>query len=204
MQSTQEIWKNVAGFIGRYMVSNQGNVKSLPVWIKNRFHGYWQPETILKSAADSWGYRRVALRNTKLNTKKVHRLVAQAFLPNPDKKPEVNHRNGIKHDNRVENLEWTTPSENFRHAIRTGLFVHPSGAKHYLSKPTLQFTKEMVLVAEWPNANMAAKSLGVGRGNIFSCIKGKSSTAYGFIWKYKDEFRTSPEPTSQEINQLFL
>jgi NUMOD4 motif/HNH endonuclease len=104
-----EIWKDIAGFEGRYQVSNLGRVKSLERVVPSK-GGAFRPirETIIKSYADKDGYRKVAIRLTNRNGCKfmVHRLVCQAFLPNVKNKPQVNHKNMIKDDNRVENLEW--------------------------------------------------------------------------------------------------
>ena len=103
-----EIWKDIKGYEGEYLVSNTGKVKS----IKKRF-GTLNQETILKPATIWTGYLRVGLvKDKKPKSIFVHRLVAQAFIPNPENKPIINHINGDRTDNRVENLEWCTQKEN--------------------------------------------------------------------------------------------
>ncbi len=131
----EEIWENIDGFNGKYQVSNFGKVKSLDRIEETRGSTRTRNGRVLKLAISKNGYSRVCIvdySNQKFAC--VHRLVAQAFIPNPDNKPQVNHINGIKTDNRVENLEWNTRSENQRHSIRTGLKVTPRGDKSILSK----------------------------------------------------------------------
>lgn len=111
---THEEWRIIKETGGRYSVSNQGRVRS------NITHFILKPIEIAK------GYVKVNLylENGQRYSRLVHRLVATEFIPNPENKPEVNHKNGIKHDNRVENLEWVTGEENKRHAYDTGLQRH--------------------------------------------------------------------------------
>ncbi len=114
----EEIWRDIEGYEGKYQVSNMGRVRSL------YYHNAKGIKRIgiLRPATDCCGYLRCALsKNDILTTFKVHRLVAEAFIPNPLNLPQVNHLNGDKQDNRVENLEWASNSINQIHAYKLGL-----------------------------------------------------------------------------------
>lgn len=126
-----EIWKDVEGYEGRYQVSSLGNVKSLSRLVggkPGRGGSKKINERVLKFGVGKTGYLSVSLRDGSSSKGcYVHRLVAQAFIPNPENKPTVNHKNGIKSDNAAHNLEWSTFSENTQHGYKTGLLKCKKG-----------------------------------------------------------------------------
>lgn len=114
-----EIWKDIYGYENLYQISNLGRIKSLS-HINNL--GKLRPECILGNRLSDRGYHTAVLYNNgKPKSFKVHRLVAFAFIPNPDNKPHVNHIDGVKSNNLINNLEWVTISENQKHAFNIGL-----------------------------------------------------------------------------------
>lgn len=159
MKNYNETWKDISGFEGMYQVSNFGRVRSLK----------FGKERILKPVLTGHGYLDVILcKDGKTKQMKIHRLVANAFLPNPDNLPVINHIDENKKNNLVDNLEWVTQQYNveYSRAIKVG-----------------QYTLEGKLIKIWPSMNEAARQ-GFNVSNIWSCCKGRYKTHGGFIWKY--------------------
>jgi hypothetical protein len=124
MTITQEYWAPMPNYEQYYEISNLGTIRSIPRRLLTK-SGYYKPEKerILTQRISNKGYLSVTLsKNGQSNTKAVHRLLAQAFIPNPENKATVNHLDGNKLNNSIENLEWATYSENAIHAYKTGLY----------------------------------------------------------------------------------
>lgn len=187
----EEIWKDIEGYEGLYKVSNLGNVLSLNFGARNRILSGIQ--RTLKGARSSSGYYHVQLyKNGTVSTKLIHILVASAFIPNPNNKLEVNHKDGNKANNAASNLEWATRKENLEHAYNTGLKRRGPrrgflGRLNPLSKPVYQFDKNNVLIKKWDSSYDAYKGTGYKQDCIRSCAGGYMKTYKGYIWKYTEQ-----------------
>ena len=176
-----EIWADIEGYEGLYQVSNQGRVKSLArETIGNDGRKYPFKETILKPRFMNAGYLIVNIhKERKMKSVSIHRLVAETLIPNPENKREVNHINGNKTDNRIENIEWCTSSENKTHAITTGLNTKPP--THYgednfrtkLNKYNVQHIRGMYAEGTHTHRQLA-DMFGVTRKNIGYIINRKT------------------------------
>lgn len=195
----KEIWRDIKGY-KNYQVSNLGRIKSLKrnVPFTNRWGQritHLQKERILKAKKQFNGYLAISLSNNgEHKTYLVHRLVAEAFILKTDNKSQVDHINGDKTDNRVENLRWVTPKENCLNPLWVEKSKNVSEetrnklsdkAKYSHNKPVTQYTLDGELVKEWPSAREVERQLGFNNGHISSCCLGKRKQANGYIWKYK-------------------
>lgn len=190
-----ELWKDINGYEGYYQISSQGNVRSV-----DRFDGVHDRKgTVIKPNLKQNGYLQVGLR--KHNTRKwfgVHRLVAIHFIENPNNKPQVNHIDGNKQNNTIENLEWVTEKENQTHAAKRGLRDNmPKGERHTnygkygensrSAKPVIRRdpkTGETKLY----KAKILAKDEGFDVTSISKCCHGKLKTHKGYEWYFAKDF----------------
>lgn len=150
----------------------------------------------MKPTSDKDGYLSVTFNvSNKAKTFKVHRLVAEAFISNPENKPQVNHKDGNKTNNIVSNLEWCTGKENIQHAYKTNLMNQSGennamygrlGADNPNSKPIFQLDKHTnKIIKEYDSLASAGRDLGVNISKICLVCQGKRNSAYGYKWKYK-------------------
>ena len=167
----KEEWKDIKGFEGIYMISNLGRVKSLSrKKRKNKNSKYFlTKEKILKPRPTRLGYQNIVLFKNSVRTSfAIHRLVAIEFIPNPEKKAEVNHINEVKDDNRASNLEWMTRIENLRHSISVKVY---------------QYSQDKKLLKVWDNLTDTKKE-GFNPCNVVDTCKGRQGHHRGFLWSY--------------------
>jgi hypothetical protein len=160
------MWKAISGFEGHYEINEFGDIKSLQRIVNHKTYGEMTvDEKILKKCPTTRGYVRVNLvLNKKHHFFQVHVLVAKAFIPNPENKPQVNHKNCIKTDNRVENLEWVTNEENYNHAKENGRIKADSELSYTILHKAL--LPEIITLLKTTQTIDVAKKYGVNAKSI--------------------------------------
>ena len=175
----REIWKDIKDYEGLYQVSNWGRVKSLG---NGKTH---KTPRIMKINKQKNGYYRVILTKDGVEkNKSVHRLVATAFLENPENLPCVNHKDENPSNNNVSNLEFCDQKYNINYGNRNKK-VSNKMTNGKLSKPVLQFTPTGDFIREWPSTREIERQLGFDHSAVGRCCLGKQKSSYGYIWKYK-------------------
>ena len=177
----KEIWKDIKGYENCYKISNFGRIKSLAREVPTDYYGRINriPEKILKHAVTRCGYHMVTLfRDNRRNRQLVHRLVAEAFLINPNKLPFVNHIDENKSNNCAENLEWCTAQYNVNYSGTVQKAVNSRKRK------VSQFERTGKFIKNYESMEAASRATDTQRSAINMACQGKYKTAGGYIWKY--------------------
>lgn len=189
-----EIFKDIFGYKNLYQISNFGRVKSLKrenifyCGLRKEYLKRPVKEKILNYSKSNRGYLQVCLtKNGKSKTFLVHRLVAKTFIENVCNKSQVNHIDGNKENNSVNNLEWCTSSENNKHAFILGLNKSQNIRKVNQYDKNGNFIKQWNCITDFFRKN----NINLKSSNITNCCKGRRKTAYGYIWKYANENKSN-------------
>lgn len=180
-----EIWKDIRDYENLYKGSNWGRVKSLDRWVKSKSGSVRLCKgRILKPSTNKDGYLYVNLwKNGKGKKFLVHRLVVEAFIPNPNNLPQVNHRDENPQNNNVENLEFCSAKYNTNFGNRNKKIAEKM-TNGKLSKKVLQYTLDGQFVREWESTRECGRN-GYNQGNVAACCRGELKKYKDSIWRYK-------------------
>lgn len=198
----EEIWKDIDGYEGLYQVSSLGRVKALQRYRRAGNTAYTQKEHFMTQYDNTSGYKYVRLNiGSDKRMFFVHRLVANAFIANPMSLPEVNHKNEIKTDNNVDNLEWCTRQYNETYGTkrervqrtkkmlnsdRKALMKKNKNHSYGAEKPVLCYLKDGTFVNRFQSLSVAAQSIGDCTSHIAACCKGRRKSVRGYNWRYEE------------------
>jgi hypothetical protein len=180
MDSLTECWEPIRDYEGIYEVSNCGRVRSLDRKVQYRDEVRKKSGRVLKENTINGGYKQVTLqKDGKRKSVLVHRLVAEMFIENFSGLPQVNHKDGDKTNNSVENLEWCSAKENMIHSVKNRIRTD--------CKLVEQISLEGKLLTTFDSLHEAERKTGVHRQRISDCCKAKLKSAGGYIWRYQNE-----------------
>jgi hypothetical protein len=178
-----EIWKDVVGYEGYYKVSNYGNIKSVTRTIKQKNGRLrtWE-EKKMKWFLDDSGYPRIALaKHSRYKKHKVHRLVAEAFIPNPNNYPQVNHIDSNRENFNVDNLEWCTAKQNVDHCKKSGRrHKQKTGFENKLSRPVVAINISTGERTVFGSQKLASEILGLHQTHVNGCVTGRCLSTGGY------------------------
>lgn len=187
MRMVEEVWRDIDGYEGRYMVSNLGHVRSMNF----RNHGY--PMNITPKVNNDGRLWVLLYKDRQTKPMLIHRLVAMAFIPNCDNLPQVNHKDENPKNNCVENLEWCTAKYNVEYSLqrhperraRPWLYgLYGVKKKRKRNQPIAQINSRGEIVKVWEDSRTIMLETGMSDWSISECCRGKRKTAYGFRWRY--------------------
>ena len=199
-KASEEVWKPIEGYEGLYEVSDKGNVRSLDRYVYTGAAGMVRRKGVfMKQQTNKKGYKTVMLHDSsRVRSTTVHRLVAEAFIPNPDNKSQVNHIDTDKTNNSVSNLEWNTQEENMAHAKKHNLFKNKTEKqikacaknleKAYIKRrrPVDMYTLDGHYIKTFESIRKASAETNTSGSHITSVCKGYRGSSGGYKWKYTE------------------
>lgn len=177
----EEIWKDIVGYEEYYQISNRGNIRSKDRYVKTCGGGFrFVKGSPIKTVVCTNGYISVGLHKKGIvKMRLIHRLVAQAFIPNPDNLPQINHIDENIKNNNVSNLEWCTPKYNANYGTRNERMI-----KEEHLKPVIMMEKNGNEICRFKSLGEMTRITGYDISAVIRACKGKQKTSYGYLWKY--------------------